>query len=86
MVYYIENETRYYPKRHTNFTSNFFISYFANVGIGLYNNDYDILWQSGLGIGYFFYNCMPLTMQMGVDNNLRPILYVNIMSKLNHLP
>lgn len=87
LIHSLEFEQRWYPFRKSNITSNFFVSLFENIGLGLSTEkDLNLFYQLGVGIGYNLYDSVPFTMQVGFnqDNNL--LLFVGVVSNIHHKP
>lgn len=83
----IEFEQRYYPFRNKNLSSSFFVSLFENIGFGFdKENNADFLYQYGIGLGYNLYNCVPFTVQIGLNQEKQAILFIGVVSNITHLP
>ena len=87
IIHSLEFEQRFYPFRGKNLSSNFFLSLFENIGFSLKTDeDWKILYQYGLGLGYNLYDSVPLTMQLGLNQDNRFILFIGVISNINHRP
>ena len=87
IIHSLEFEQRFYPFRGKNLSSNFFLSLFENIGFSLKTDeDCKILYQYGLGLGYNLYDSVPLTMQLGLNQDNRFILFIGVISNINHRP
>lgn len=85
IIHSLEFEQRFYPFRGKNLSSNFFLSLFENIGFSLKTDeDWKILYQYGLGLGYNLYDSVPLTMQLGLNQDNRFILFIGVISNINH--
>ena len=87
IIHSLEFEQRFYPFRGKNLSSNFFLSLFENIGFSLKTDgDWKILYQYGLGLGYNLYDSVPFTMQLGLNQDNRFILFIGVISNINHRP
>lgn len=87
IIHSLETEQRFYPFRIKNISSNFFVSLFENIGLGLTTDmDLKFLYQCGLGLGYNLYDCAPFTMQIGFNQDNKFILFFGVISNINHRP
>ena len=87
IIHSLEFEQRFYPFRGKNLSSNFFLSLFENIGFSLKTDgDWKILYQYGLGLGYNLYDSVPFTMQLGLNQDNRFILFIGVVSNINHRP
>jgi len=83
----VEFEPRWYFLRPFVMNSPFFISLFANGGIGIESNsNYKLLWQAGGGIGAMLFDVVPFTFQAGVNEQYKPIIYVGVVSRIMNMP
>lgn len=87
IIHSLEFEQRFYPFRVKNLSSNFFLSLFENIGFSLKTDgDRKILYQYGLGLGYNLYDSVPFTMQLGLNQDNKFILFIGVISNINHRP
>ena len=87
IIHSLEFEQRFYPFRGKNLSSNFFLSLFENIGFSLKTDgDWKILYQYGLGLGYNLYDSVPFTIQLGLNQDNRFILFIGVISNINHRP
>lgn len=87
MIHSIEFEQRFYPFRLKNLSSNLFVSLFENIGLGLKTDgDWNLLYQYGLGLGYNLFDSVPFTIQLGLNQDNNFILFVGVISNINHKP
>ena len=87
IIHSLEFEQRFYPFRVKNLSSNFFLPLFENIGFSLKTDeDWKILYQYGLGLGYNLYDSVPFTMQLGLNQDNRFILFIGVISNINHRP
>ena len=87
IIHSLEFEQRFYPLRIKNLSSNFFLSLFENIGLGLKTDgDWKILYQYGLGLGYNLYDSVPFTIQLGLNQDNKFILFIGIISNISHRP
>lgn len=87
IIHSLEFEQRFYPFRVKNLSSNFFLSLFENIGFSLKTDgDWKILYQYGLGLGYNLYDSVPFTMQLGLNQDNKFILFIGVISNINHRP
>ncbi|MDY2840672.1 MAG: hypothetical protein SOT46_09930 [Treponema sp.] len=87
IIHSLEFEQRFYPFRIKNLSSNFFLSLFENIGFSLKTDgDWKILYQYGLGLGYNLYDSVPFTMQLGLNQDNKFILFIGVISNINHRP
>lgn len=87
IIHSLEFEQRFYPFRVKNLSSNFFLSLFENIGFSLKTDgDWKILYQYGLGLGYNLYDSVPFTMQFGLNQDNKFILFIGVISNINHRP
>ena len=78
-------EFRWYPVRITAQTNGFFLSLFADVGIGITERRKgSLLYEAGGGLGYNLYDSVPLTFQVGFNQKLQPVFYLSVVSRLSH--
>lgn len=78
-------EFRWYPARITAQTNGFFLSLFADVGFGITERRKSLLlYEFGGGIGCNFYDNVPLTFQVGVNQKMQPVFYLSVISRLSH--
>ena len=78
-------EFRWYPARITAQTNGFFLSLFADVGFGITERrKRSLLYEAGGGLGYNLYDSVPLTFQVGFNQKMQPVFYLNVVSRLSH--
>lgn len=83
----LDFEQRFYFLRTKNISSNLFISLFENIGFGLdIKNNIDFLWQLGFGLGYNLYDSVPFTVQFGINQDKDFVLFIGVISNINHKP
>lgn len=82
-----ELEARWYFLRYVLPEFGLFLSGFGNVGVGLDKNmNAHLLWQAGGGIGCTMLDTLPFTLQVGVNQDLKPIIFLNVVAYLAHRP
>lgn len=87
VIHSMEFEQRFYPFRIINISSNFFVSLFENIGLGLKTDgNWKLLYQYGLGLGYNLFDSVPFIMQFGLNQDNNFILFVGVISNINHKP
>lgn len=87
IIHSIEFEQRFYPFRLKKLSSNFFVSLFEDIGLGLKTDgNWKLLFQYGLGLGYNLFDSVPFTMQFGLNQDNNFILFVGVISNINHKP
>jgi hypothetical protein len=65
--------------------SNFFVSIFGNIGLGIDRNDtMAFLGQYGVGFGYVLFDSVPFTFQAGFDSDGKLVFYTGVVSKIIH--
>ena len=80
-------EFRWYPARLTAQTNGFFLSLFADAGLGITaKRKRAFLYEAGGGLGYNLYDSVPLTFQVGFNQKLQPVFYLSFVSRLAHRP
>lgn len=79
-----EVEYRFYVFRFWFPHNSFFVSAFANVGVGLKNQTRDLLYQAGGGIGYTIFDSVPFTLQFGFDQNKNFAFYTGVVARVSH--
>ena len=86
-IHLFSAEFRWYPARLGAETNGFFISFFADAGIGITAaQKRNLLLEYGGGIGYTLYDSVPLTFQAGVNQDMQPVFYLSVVSRLSHRP
>lgn len=85
VIHSLEFEQRFYPFRKKNIASNFFVSLFENIGLGFSTGkDLNLLYQLGAGIGYNLYDSVPFTIQVGFNQDYNLLLFIGVISNINH--
>ncbi|MEL3905747.1 MAG: hypothetical protein P1P65_01770 [Treponema sp.] len=81
------SEFRWYPARFTAEANGFFLSLFADAGIGITaRRKRALIAEFGGGIGYTLFDSVPFTFQAGVNQDMQPVFYLGIVSRLSHRP
>lgn len=86
-IHIFSSELRWYPARLTAETNGFFLSLFADAGIGITGQrKRSLIAEFGGGLGYTLFDSVPFTFQAGVNQNMQPIFYLGVVSRLTHRP
>jgi len=86
-IHLFSSEFRWYPARITAQTNGFFLSLFADAGVGISERQKRaLLLEFGGGLGYNLYDSVPLTFQAGVNQNMQPVFYLSVVSRLSERP
>ena len=86
-IHVFGTEFRWYPARITAQTNGFFLSLFADTGVGITERrKRTLLYEVGGGLGYNLYDSIPLTFQAGINQKLQPVFYLSAVSRLSHRP
>ncbi|MGP1454280.1 MAG: hypothetical protein ACTTJ7_00735 [Treponema sp.] len=85
--HFFSSEFRWYPIRLTAQTNGFFISAFADAGVGSNRQQKrTLLWECGGGIGYTLFDSVPFTFQTGGNQDGQPVFFLSVVSRLSHRP
>ena len=86
-IHLFGSEFRWYPMRLGADTNGFFLSLFTDAGIGITaKQKRNFLLECGGGLGYNLYDSVPLTFQVGFNQKMQPVFYLNGVSRLSHRP
>ncbi|MEL3899200.1 hypothetical protein [Treponema phagedenis] len=86
-LHFFKSEIRYYPDRIKTQNIGFFLSVFADLGLGITKeNKRRFLAEFGGGIGYTLFDSVPFTFQAGVNQDMNPVFFLGVVSSLSHRP
>jgi hypothetical protein len=81
----LEMENRWYFLRGSIPASQVFASVFGSLGLGINRSGTPVLLgQTGLGLGYLLFDCVPFTVQVGYDTRGNLVFYTGIVSRIAH--
>lgn len=82
-----EIENRFYVFRFWYPHNHFFISLFANIGVGFQEDKHrKFLYHVGAGIGYTLADGVPFTVQFGMNQNRNFVMFIGVVSRVIHQP
>ncbi|MGP1438643.1 MAG: hypothetical protein ACTTKH_06185, partial [Treponema sp.] len=68
-------------------TNGFFVSFFADTGFAITaQSKYNFIGEYGLGFGYTLFDCVPFTFQVGINQEVKPVFFLGIVSRIIHNP
>lgn len=86
-LHFVKTELRFYPARFKLQANGFFFSLFLNTGLGITREGKShFLYEAGGGIGYTLFDSVPFTFQAGINQDMRAVFFIGVVSTLTHRP